>query len=156
MTPFPRLAQDEATAAQIAAHLRACANDFVPPLAGRVDIDEYASKIGSRATRFEAWTDDTLVGLVAVYANDPAGDHAFITSVSVARDHHGQGVATALLASAVERTRRQGFKRLALDVERDNAGAVRLYERAGFRHGAGARPDGPDGTRAAESRQHGE
>jgi GNAT superfamily N-acetyltransferase len=132
MTSDVRLAMDEATQAQIADHLRACAGDFVPPLADRVDIDEYADKIGSLAVRFEAWADDALIGLVAVYANDPARDDAFVSSVSVTRDHQRHGIATVLLARSVEHTRRQGFKRLTLEVERGNAGAVRLYSNAGF------------------------
>ena len=137
MTSSPRLTQDEATSAQIADHLRVCAGDFVPPLAGRVDIEAYADKIGSRATRFEAWADGTLIGLVAIYTNDPTGEEAFLTSVSTAPEHHGHGVASALLTRAIQRTRRLGFKRLALEVDPRNDAAIRTYTRAGFALGAG-------------------
>jgi ribosomal protein S18 acetylase RimI-like enzyme len=140
MSSGPRLTQDEATPAQIADHLRVCADDFVPPLAERVDIEAYADKIASRATRFEAWADGTLIGLVAIYANDPTGEGAFLTSVSTAPEHQGQGVASALLARAIELTRRQGFKRLALEVDSANIAAVRMYTRAGFAVGAGRGP----------------
>ena len=136
MSATTRLGQDESTPTQIAEHLRRCGVDFRPALSDRVDIDEYAQKIGSRAMRFEAWAGGTLVGLAAVYANDPTGEMAFLTSVSVVRDHQGQGVATALLARVIDSTRRKGFKRLALEVERENVAAVRLYTRAGFATGA--------------------
>ena len=132
MTPTPRFGQDEATVDQIAGHLRACADDFAPPLTGRVDIDEYARKIESRATRFEAWADDRLVGLVAVYANDATGELAYVTSVSVAPEDGGHGVGTTLLTNAIESMRRRGFRRMALEVEQGNVVAVRLYTRVGF------------------------
>jgi ribosomal protein S18 acetylase RimI-like enzyme len=126
------LARDEATAAQIADHLRRCEADFVPPLGDRVNVDAYASKIAAHATRYEAWADGTLVGLVAVYRNDPARQVAFVTSVSVVREHQGRGVAAALLASAIDDARREGFGRMALEVGVANAAASRLYSNAGF------------------------
>jgi ribosomal protein S18 acetylase RimI-like enzyme len=127
-----RLARDEATAAQIADHLRRCEANFVPPLGDRVNVDEYAAKIAARATRYEAWADGTLVGLVAVYRNDPAREVAFVTSVSVVREQQGRGVAAALLASAIDDARREGFERMALEVGGTNAAAERLYSNAGF------------------------
>jgi ribosomal protein S18 acetylase RimI-like enzyme len=126
---------DEATATQIANHLRHCELDFIPPLGERVDVDEYARKISRRARRFEAWVGGTLVGLLAVYCNDPAGEVAFITSVSVVREHHGQGIAKALLDRAIAHARQEGFRRMALEVGHSNAAAIGLYARAGFTSG---------------------
>lgn len=136
----PRLGRDEATAAQIAEHLRRCERDFVPALGGRVDIDRYAEKIAARATRFEGWDADTLVGLVAVYENDPGAAVAFITSVSVVPEHQRRGLAGALLTRAIESARAGGFDRIALEVGRTNPAAVRLYAGAGF--GIAAEQDG--------------
>ena len=59
----------KATEAQIAEHLARCDADFVPPLSGRVEINDYAKKISIKAKRFEAWSGDILVGLVAAYCN---------------------------------------------------------------------------------------
>ena len=92
-----------ASAAQIAEHLLRCDADFVPPLSGRVEIRDYAQKIASKATRFEAWSGGTLVGLVAAYCNDRDKRIAFITSVSVLREWTGKGIAARLMKS-VHRT----------------------------------------------------
>jgi ribosomal protein S18 acetylase RimI-like enzyme len=127
-----RLSQDEATSAQIAEHLRRCDGDFNPPLSDRVDLDVYAEKISAFATRYEAWSGATLIGLVAVYANDPTAERAFVTSVSVVREHQGQGLATRLMARAIDGTRRRGFRRLELEVGRGNTAAIRLYTDTGF------------------------
>jgi ribosomal protein S18 acetylase RimI-like enzyme len=130
-----RLARDEASVSQITEHLRCCETDFIPPLAQRTDLDDYARKIAARAVRFEAWAGDTLVGLVAVYCNEPDRRVAFVTSVSVVPEHQGRGVAATLLASAIEDARREGFERMALEVGPANAAAVRLYSNAGFTMG---------------------
>ena len=47
---------NKASETDIAEHLEACDADFVPPLTGRVEINSYAKKIVSKATRFEAWS----------------------------------------------------------------------------------------------------
>ena len=76
---------NKASELEIAKHLLHCDADFIPPLSNRIDINKYAQKIASRATRFEAWSDSTLVGLVAAYCNDQENHIAYITSVSVER-----------------------------------------------------------------------
>jgi ribosomal protein S18 acetylase RimI-like enzyme len=121
-----------ATAEAIAAHLLRCDQDFVPPLSTRVDIEAYADKIARRAARFEAWSDGGLVGLVAAYCNDLTSRSVFVTSVSVDQAFQGRGVAAALMDMCIEHARRQGFARVALEVDSTNTAAMRLYEQKGF------------------------
>jgi GNAT superfamily N-acetyltransferase len=45
----------------------------------------------------------------------------------------GQGIASRLLTYSEEQAKQQHCKHLALDVETDNAAAIRLYERVGFK-----------------------
>ena len=66
---------NKASEAEIAEHLSRCDADFVPPLSGRVEINEYAKKIANKATRFEAWSGGMLVSLVAAYCNDHEKAH---------------------------------------------------------------------------------
>lgn len=127
--------RDKATLAEIAEHLRRCDNDFHPALSQRVDVYEYARKLASRAARFEAWGNGRLIGLVAMYCNDPRGEEAFITSVSVAGDYRGRGIAAGLLSSAIEAARGEGFRRVSLEVGKDNIAAIALYRQAGFSPG---------------------
>lgn len=60
-----------------------------------------------------------------------AGD-AILLSMWVAPAHRGRGVGEALIATAVEWARAEGFDRLVLEVVDSNAPALALYERLGF------------------------
>ncbi len=122
--------------AQIAEHLSTCDADFVPALSARVDIDQYAAKIRNKATRFEAWSGGVLVGLVAAYLNDSEDRVAYVTSVSVLRDWMGQGIGAHLMSQCIAQATASGMHQITLEVGRDNAPAVRLYERSGFRAGS--------------------
>ncbi|HZX71945.1 MAG TPA: GNAT family N-acetyltransferase [Rhodanobacter sp.] len=78
-----------------------------------------------------------------------AGQHAFFGSVvlffrkrsSVARvyslatrpEARGQGIGAALLEAAVTAARRRGCRVLRLEVRTDNAAAIALYKRLGYR-----------------------
>jgi ribosomal-protein-alanine N-acetyltransferase len=55
-----------------------------------------------------------------------------IMNVSVDPDHRREGIATALLASLIERVG-DPAPRFTLEVRTSNAGAIALYERHGFR-----------------------
>jgi len=102
MSVAPEINLNKAGAIQIAAHLRACDNMFVPPLSGRVDIDSYAKKIADKSIRFEGWVEGELVGLVAVYCNDGAAPFAYITSVSVLPQWGGRGIASQLVECCID------------------------------------------------------
>ena len=130
MTVFFRT--NVATVDQLSDHLRRCDEGYVPPLSDRVAIDEYARKIAERATRFEAWSDGGLVGLVAAYLPNATGGPVFITDVSIVPEMRGEGVASALLGEAVAFARVHAVPKVRLEVDRRNAPAIGLYEASGF------------------------
>jgi ribosomal protein S18 acetylase RimI-like enzyme len=123
---------NRASESEIADHLLCCDVDFVPPLSGRVEIKNYVQKIASKATRFEAWLDDALVGLVAVYCNDRESRTAYVTSVSVLKELMGKGIATRLMSQCIEYAKASGMRRISLEVASNNAPAIRVYEKSGF------------------------
>lgn len=131
MSTLPGYAHNRASAGEIAAHLRRCDAGFRPPLSGRVDIDGYAAKLAAKSERFEAWSGVELVGLLAVYGNDPGGD-AFITSVSVVPDRSGRGIGGELLRRCIAYCAGRHARRIALEVSPLQGAAIRLYERHGF------------------------
>jgi ribosomal protein S18 acetylase RimI-like enzyme len=130
--PGLRLGVNDSHADEIAEHLRSCDEAFVPALGTRVDVDAYARKLAERAERFEAWRDERLVGLVAVYFDTGAGKSAFVTNVSVVPDLRRFGIAERLLHAALDAARRSGLLHVALEVDARNEAAVKLYERAQF------------------------
>src|SRR5436309_6960124 len=113
-------------------HLLSCKDNFCPPLGQRIDIDEYADKLSEKSMTFEAWSDETLIGLVAAYFNDPDGSSAYVTNVSVIMDFAGQGVASRLMNSCLDYAKESGFRTLTLEVSPSNDSAIGLYEKLGF------------------------
>ena len=132
MTGTPRYTVDESSGADIAAHLQSCNANFIAALNERIPIADYARKLARHATRFEAWSDGNLVGLLAVYANDYERGFAHISNVSVLPGWQGMGIALAMLDQAVRRVNSLGFHTIGLEVEVNNQPARRLYERHDF------------------------
>ena len=64
-------------------------------------------------------------------------------------DHRGRGVGDALVGAAVRWARGQGFARIRLNVDTENAGAARLY----LRHGFVVHGREPDVIRVGEDRR---
>jgi len=58
---------------------------------------------------------------------------ARLYSLATRPESRGLGVGAALLQAAMATARRRGCRVLRLEVRTDNAAAIRLYERAGFR-----------------------
>lgn len=123
---------NKASIAQIEEHLLHCDADFVPPLSGRVKIRDYAQKIARKAMRFEAWSDGTLVGLVAAYCNDQDKRIVYITSVSVLRAWTSKSIAARLMNQCVEYAKTSGMRQVSLEVAGNNIPAIRLYKKSGF------------------------
>jgi ribosomal protein S18 acetylase RimI-like enzyme len=123
---------NKASEADIAEHLSNCDADFIPALSSRVEINDYAKKITRKATRFEAWSGRTLVGMVAAYCNDQEGSIAYITSVSVLKAWKGKGIALKLLKQCIEHAKGSGMRQISLEVASDNMPAIGLYEKNGF------------------------
>lgn len=73
---------------------------------------------------------------------------ARLYSIAVSSEATGRGVGSRLLTAAEDAARRRGACRLHMEVRADNAKAIGLYERAGYRP-VGQRPDYyEDGTTA--------
>jgi len=66
-------------------------------------------------------------------------DEAHINNVAVRPAWRGQGIGGVLLTDALAAAERLGASRATLEVRRSNTGALRLYERFGFRT-EGVRP----------------
>jgi ribosomal protein S18 acetylase RimI-like enzyme len=53
-------------------------------------------------------------------------------AVAVVPNARGKGVGSALLQALLDRARAEGYDAISLSVDRNNAGAIELYERHGF------------------------
>ncbi|HCW34844.1 MAG TPA: GNAT family N-acetyltransferase [Staphylococcus sp.] len=57
----------------------------------------------------------------------------YIDSVAVFSEYRGRGIASKLIEDAIERAKERGFKQVSLNCEFDNEGAMKLYEKLGFK-----------------------
>jgi GNAT superfamily N-acetyltransferase len=107
--------------------------DWVAELIGnafgsvRMISNDHLIEDASLLDGFAAEIDGRPVGCALF--NDVDGDVELVALVSTYR---GAGVGTGLLESAVERGKREGWKRLWLVTSNDNIDAIRMYQRAGW------------------------
>lgn len=121
-----------ATRGDLRAHLGLCSSHFSPPLAERVDLDDYALKLFERSVTFEAWVGADLLGLVAAYVNAGSERPTHVSSVSVAPTLAGQGVAFELMRRCLAYARDAGARCVMLEVARAALPARSLYRKLGF------------------------
>jgi mycothiol synthase len=79
------------------------------------------------------WLQDVPIGAVRVSRDcDDRGEFAFITYVSIVKEHRGKGLGKLLLRKAMKFAKAQGLSRMGLTVSADNSGATALYIGEGF------------------------
>ena len=120
------------TTDEVFAHLKKCNDQFVPSLDKKVNLEAYAKKIATYATRFEAWEDDELIGLVAAYFNNET-KAVFITNVSIIKQYNGKGIASQLMKDCIDSAEEDHFREVNLRVAKQNMSAISLYSKFGFK-----------------------
>ena len=109
-------------------HFNKSADSFNPPLYTYVVIKDYARKIFDNAMTFEAWDDEKLVGLAAVYFNNITEKIAFWTNLSVLTEYRKEGVALKLTSQVLDYGKTKCFKRIDLEVKAINKPIIRFHE----------------------------
>ncbi len=116
---------------QIKAHLQDVNKSFVPKLESYVDIELYAGKLYKLANRFEVFSDNALVALLAFYINKD-GRYAFITNLSVSEQYARRGIATTLLRQAIDYAKHNELNKILLEVKTENKRAINFYLKHNF------------------------
>jgi len=122
----------EATEEEIYLHLEKCNDSFYPKLDERVNIKEYSKKIFENSITFEAWEGPALIGLIATYFNDRKNRVGYITVVCIINDYVRTGIAAKLMSICIGYAERQNIREIQLEVFKENAPAIHLYERFKF------------------------
>ena len=77
---------------------------------------------------------DELLGYIWAYRiSFRDEDRVYVSEVHVSEKCRGQGIGHLLLATVEAEAREMGVPALSIHAEADNAGAIRLYEREGYR-----------------------
>ena len=107
-------------------HLKCCDKHFTPFLSSYVNLDSYSKKLESTADRFEYWSDQTLIGLLAMYKRVNTNS-IFITNMSIINSFFGKGYASNLINKSVLFYKDGGFSRIDLEVNINNIKAIKFY-----------------------------
>lgn len=109
-----RIRVDPLTGAEIAGLLREHLDDMArhspPESVHALDLDSLRSP---QITFWSAWTDDVLVGCVAIKELDPW--HGELKSMRTATSYLRKGVASALMRHVLEEAHRRGYRKLSLE-----------------------------------------
>lgn len=113
----------------------------LPHIAGRGLPDEVIDNLTSRLSKVSgkqillAVSGEKVIGVAVCFE----GFSTFsgrpllnIHDLAVSAEYRGQGIGTLLLDAVAERARELGCCRVTLEVDTDNPGAKKLYERSGF------------------------
>ena len=91
--------------------------------------EDSLSESGSSGTAWVAEHEGIVIGFLIGRA---AADEFEILNVAVARSYRRRGIATQLVAAALEWSRKAGTQRAYLEVRASNEAAIALYKRHGF------------------------
>ena len=99
----------------------------------------YWHRVAPRSEGFVAVAEGRVVGMIELWLKRPRdAEGARIARIkvdlglAVAPDWRGRGVGSALMRAAEDWARAHGAERMVLDLDVNNAGAQRLYERLGY------------------------
>ena len=83
-------------------------------------------------TFFGVWEGGDLVAAGGTHLVEPSEGVAAVGNIYTRRDRRGRGLATRVTSAVTAALLRRGLPTVALNVNRRNAPAVRVYERLGF------------------------
>lgn len=100
---------------------------------------------------FFAFSDDTPVGIAAMYRHTGSKDEGEVLQVWVAPDFRGTVVARDLLDGIFRWSAESGFRRVLATITQGNDRAMRFYRKCGFEVVDPALPDPPGGVLLART-----
>lgn len=119
----------------VARERRFLAQVEAPPLQRVRDF--VRDSVKNDAAQFVAVDGGAVVGWCDVFPDWPeTTKHCGTLGMGVLAAYRGQGIGSRLLAACLAKAKAGGITRITLKVRADNAAAIGLYERAGFRHEA--------------------
>jgi GNAT superfamily N-acetyltransferase len=96
--------------------------------------DDAEERIGAYLPLGRVWVARDAGTLVGHAQAVPHGEGVWeVTNIAVADDRHGQGIGRALLARVADEARAAGAGRIELATAAADAGAIRFYQRCGYR-----------------------
>ncbi|MFX1298799.1 MAG: GNAT family N-acetyltransferase [Promethearchaeota archaeon] len=81
---------------------------------------------------FVAIEEEKVVGMSFADIRGQGPTYGYISSVIVDEDYRGQGIGEHLIQKAIMYLGRRGINKVRINVRKEAAGAIKLYEKVGF------------------------
>lgn len=122
----------KASVIDLLSNLKTCDLDFFPSLSSRVSLEDYAKKLYNNSITFEAWDENELIGMIAVYFNDLTESIGYISNVCVEDKYKGYHIASDLMQKCIKYAKEHEFKNIVLEVNKKSKAAIHLYHKFNF------------------------
>jgi len=99
---------------------------------------------GSDRCTFIAFSDDSPIGIAALYRTEEENDVGELLQMWVSTEYRGKGVARDLMDAVFQWASANGFRAVVTTIGKGNVRALRFYEEYGFKPKSEASLDGPD------------
>ena len=99
---------------------------------------------GSNRCTFIAFSDDSPIGIAALYRTEEESDMGELLQMWVSPEHRGMGVACNLMDAIFQWASANGFRTAVTTIGKGNVRAQKFYQKYGFRPKSEAFLDGPD------------
>ncbi len=86
-----------------------------------------------KSVHYSAWRDGELVGEASLSGLPRRMSHIAELGITVIKAEWNKGIGSMLMERLMEYARRAGIEMIRLEVRSDNAGAIHLYEKFGFK-----------------------
>jgi GNAT superfamily N-acetyltransferase len=99
---------------------------------------------GTARATFVAFSDDSPIGIAALYRDPGATDAGELLQVWVAPEYRGKGVAFGLMDAVFQWAGENSFRTVTATITKGNTRALKFYRKYGFDLAGDASPDSPD------------
>lgn len=116
-------------------------NEYYIPLIGKKQVDYMLDKYQSKETMrvqiragvlyFLMKKEHETIGYIAVH---PRSDDLFLSKIYIQSNHRAKGYGKKAVKFAETLARDRGLRKIVLTVNKNNAAAIRAYEKIGFRN----------------------
>jgi len=99
---------------------------------------------GSDRSTFIAFSDDSPIGIAALYRTEEENDVGELLQMWVSPEYRGKGIARDLIDAVFQWASANGFRTVAATIAKGNVRALRFYQKYGFKPASEASLDGAD------------
>lgn len=129
---FKILGPGEGNKDQIGSFMKDMDKYFIPPLATRINLDEYIDKIFNNATKFTYFEGDRLIAIGINYVNK-APDETFGTYLVVDPEFESYGLGLDIALKALKYAEKFGTASFRVKIRNSNKMLNKFYLKQGFK-----------------------